>query len=349
MNRMVHLKIHLSSKHFLFLWILISSIILLFVGCDGGQKRVTGQIQSAASPTEALVAFSTPSVSALPTNTSSPVATPTPTPLPTPNTIVTPTPTAQVVKPTPKPATTTERTTQVTKNKYLIRVNLATQVVAVFTYDETGDYTKPVRSMVCSTGRNGATPAGTFRISSKYRWRALVGNVYGQYAIRFNGSILFHSTPYTKAQPDTLIAEEYNKLGTAVSAGCVRLQVADALWIYNNCGTGTVVEIVNNGTWEGVPSSVEVQKIATDATWDPTDPDLRNPFLLEPTPTATIEPSPTPTPITPDVTPMPTASSELTPTPTLTPAAEVTLTPESTLAPTIMPTLEPTQTHASED
>ena len=79
---------------------------------------------------------------------------------------------------------------------YYIKVNYGANVVTIYTKDEQGNY-NPIKAMVCSTGR--ATPrSGTYKTSTKWRWAALFGNVYGQYATRIKGNILFHSVPYTE-------------------------------------------------------------------------------------------------------------------------------------------------------
>ena len=65
-----------------------------------------------------------------------------------------------------------------------------------------------------------------------YVWRLMVDNTYGHYAYRISGGYLFHSVPYLKAANNTLETEEYNKLGTFASLGCVRMCVRDVLWLY---------------------------------------------------------------------------------------------------------------------
>ena len=75
-------------------------------------------------------------------------------------------------------------------------VNRTANCVTIYEKDANGEYTVPVKAMVCSCGT--ATPkSGTYKTSDRYTWRALVGNVYGKYATRIVGSILFHSVPYT--------------------------------------------------------------------------------------------------------------------------------------------------------
>lgn len=137
----------------------------------------------------------------------------------------------------------------------------------------------PIKAMICSIG--SATPeSGTYSMSDKYTWRLLEGNVYGQYACRITGSILFHSVPYEQKDKTTLEWWEYDKLGTKASAGCVRLKVEDAKWIYNNCIPGTKVEFYSDST-PGPLGKPTAQKISNDAevrNWDPTDPDSSNPW-----------------------------------------------------------------------
>ena len=72
--------------------------------------------------------------------------------------------------------------------------------------------------------------------------KILTGNVCGQYATQIVQGILFHSVPYLRQDKSTLKYEEYDKLGTSASDGCIRLTVEDAKWIYDNCDSGTLVE-----------------------------------------------------------------------------------------------------------
>ena len=174
-----------------------------------------------------------------------------------------------------------QQTQKKTDYKYSIDVSIKDNQVIVYSKDNNGNYTVPYKTFVCSTGRDTPT-SGTYYTSDKYEWRLLVGNVYGQYATRITGPILFHSVPYLKQDKSTLEYDEYNKLGTKASLGCIRLSVADAKWIYDNCPSGTRVRMLSNaGT---LPlKKPEAIKIDTSDTvkrnWDPTDPDVENPWL----------------------------------------------------------------------
>lgn len=166
-------------------------------------------------------------------------------------------------------------------DEYSITVNKATNCVTVYQKDSKGEHI-PVKAMICSVGRNNATPAGSFKTKEKYAWRALFGNVYGQYATRIHGDILFHSVYYKTTDPATLKTEEYNNLGTSASAGCVRLTAADAKWIYDNCKIGTQVNIVDSGTDPlPRPNAIKLGQNTTYPNWDPTDPDPNNPWKNE--------------------------------------------------------------------
>ena len=86
------------------------------------------------------------------------------------------------------------------KKPYYIKVNRQANCVTVYGLDAEGEYTIPFKVMVCSVGKDGATPLGVFKISSRYEWRLLFGDTYGQYSVRFNGHILFHSVHCNKFQ-----------------------------------------------------------------------------------------------------------------------------------------------------
>jgi len=161
------------------------------------------------------------------------------------------------------------------KYPYEIRVNKQANCVTIYKRNKKGEYTKPVKAMVCSAGSQ--TPLGTFNTSNKYYWKAMIHKVWAQYATRITGKILFHSVPYDYPDKDTLITGYYNQLGQTASAGCVRLSVADAKWIIENCPAGTKVTIYNDANPGplGKPTPI---RIASNCRWDPTDPDKRNPF-----------------------------------------------------------------------
>ena len=170
--------------------------------------------------------------------------------------------------------------TQTPEFSYYIRINRKQNCVTIYTQDEEGEYTVPYKAMVCSTGLYNATPRGTYQISTKYLWRELYGGVYGQYATRIHGGILFHSVPYYKRAKDTLCTDKYNKLGQQASMGCVRLTVEDAKWIAENCPEGTTVEIYDGEDPGplGKPEAQKLDKSDPDCHWDPTDPDEENPW-----------------------------------------------------------------------
>ena len=176
--------------------------------------------------------------------------------------------------------------------QYYIKINYTSNVVTIYTKDAEGNYTVPVKALVCSTGV--ATPtSGVYKMSNKYRWHLLNGGVYGQYCTRITGHILFHSVPYSSNSPDSLKYTAYDKLGTKASAGCIRLTVQDAMWIYNNCSSGTYVEFygASDPGPLGKPSARKISSNVECRNWDPTDPDPKNPWngYVEPVKTENVQ------------------------------------------------------------
>lgn len=164
---------------------------------------------------------------------------------------------------------------------YYIRVNRLKNTVTIYTEGSNGTYSLPYKAMICSVGLDNRTPLGTFTISDKYKWRLLVGDVYGQYATRIYKGIMFHSVPYNTKNPGDLKEGEYNKLGQPASHGCIRLAVVDAKWIAENCPKGTIVEIYEDEVKGplGRPTSINISDTDENKGWDPTDPDEMNPWL----------------------------------------------------------------------
>lgn len=164
---------------------------------------------------------------------------------------------------------------------YSITVNRRTNTVTVYTKDADGNYTVPVRAMVCSCGRGGeyTTITGDFSIYFQEPWHPLYDDVFGMFVSGFKDDFLFHSVPYERTSHDSLETEEFNKLGEPASQGCVRMMVADVYWIMRNCDLNTPVHVIDADTKAdplGRPAAV---KIPAGVTWDPTDNTQGNPFL----------------------------------------------------------------------
>ena len=150
---------------------------------------------------------------------------------------------AKIVPPdaTPKP------TPSPTPVPFAITVDVANQVTTVYGRDENGEYNVVVRQMLCSTGLK-ATPSdvGDWALNGRHakwcyfpKWGS-----YARYWTRINSSIAFHSVIYYSVSNTNMKTSSYYKLGQRASHGCIRLTVADAKWIYDNVGAGTVVSIV---------------------------------------------------------------------------------------------------------
>ena len=155
----------------------------------------------------------------------------------------------------------------------VVKVNRKKCVVTIY------DNGVPVKAMACTVGRSGhETPVGVFTIKDHLAWAMLDGPSIGQYSSHFLPEYLFHSVPMhtSKRDPYQVEANDYNNLGKPASAGCVRLSIADAKWIYYNVPIGSTVVISDNeATPLGKPATTKMPKRSVGA--DPTD-DFKNPW-----------------------------------------------------------------------
>ncbi|MBR0425467.1 MAG: L,D-transpeptidase [Clostridia bacterium] len=131
---------------------------------------------------------------------------------------------------------------------YKIVVDLLWQIVAVYSKDENGEYTVPVRYMLCSTGstRVGSeTRQGDWHMEPvKIRFGQFkVSREYAQYWSLIRSRTYFHSVLYTKSDLSTYQENVYNSLGSKASHACVRLTVPDARWIFYNICYDTLCEV----------------------------------------------------------------------------------------------------------
>ena len=65
-------------------------------------------------------------------------------------------------------------------SQYRVVVYKKSQSVTVYASDSSGKFTVPVKTMVCSTGKEGEneTKIGTFKVTRRYRWHLLYGPCY---------------------------------------------------------------------------------------------------------------------------------------------------------------------------
>ncbi len=130
-------------------------------------------------------------------------------------------------------------------NPYKVKISVSDQKVYVYEWVE-GDYTKLVKSMICSTGtKANPTPYGTWAAGGPVgRWYYFKDyDCWAQYGYVIVGGIMFHSVLYDEKDTSTLRQGSVNALGSRASHGCIRLKVEDAKWIYNNCAAGTLVTV----------------------------------------------------------------------------------------------------------
>lgn len=159
-------------------------------------------------------------------------------------------------------------------NLYALLVDTSACCVTAYTYNLNGVYNIPVRAMVCSVGKS---TEGTYNITSREHWRYTDKYNY-QYATQF-GELYFCSAPYSSDDSSTLVADEYNKLGTSSTAGDVWLSCADAKWIYDYCNDSTLVKVANDTKSPlGVPKPLMLTDNSKSKTWDPTDTSEGNPY-----------------------------------------------------------------------
>jgi lipoprotein-anchoring transpeptidase ErfK/SrfK len=171
--------------------------------------------------------------------------------------------------------------------------------VRVYSVDDEGNKDSLVKTMICSSGRDGKTPLRTWIVLdnetqhdeitdtdflSHYDFEWVKGCAV-QYITRMwkaewddNGklkvttsSYLFHSTPFDSKDKNTLRAEDWNKLGYAVSDGCVRLCVRDAHWIYSHVAPYSVVRTVEGEKDQETWNALKLPDIPEYVKKDPTD------------------------------------------------------------------------------
>lgn len=160
---------------------------------------------------------------------------------------------------------------------YKMYVNRSFNCVTVYQIDENGEYTIPIRSFRCSTGLR--TPIHDTQILNHNAWNGLADDSVGMWTSWIGGNFLFHSVSFLAMNHNSLKEDWYNILGTTCSGGCVRLQVLNAKWIYDNTPVYSPVYLEYNTDSPGPFGLPEAIDTTGRLGWDPTDPLEGNPWL----------------------------------------------------------------------
>jgi len=120
---------------------------------------------------------------------------------------------------------------------FRIEIDLGRQRVIVFYKDDI------LREMICSGGApESPTPMGEFITSQKIEYSFVERfGVGAYYWIRFFEDYLIHSVPFD--ENGEMIIEEFEKIGSPASHGCIRLKLEEAKWLYETLPLGVKVLI----------------------------------------------------------------------------------------------------------
>ena len=113
---------------------------------------------------------------------------------------------------------------------YLILVNRSLHKVAIYRRSE--GLWSPIKKWYCGDGKSSTpTIEGNFTVGIKMLYFDS-GSARCWYATQFCGNYLFHSVLYYQNSWPASVMD--GRVGVGVSHGCVRLQVDNAEWIYDN-------------------------------------------------------------------------------------------------------------------
>ena len=186
---------------------------------------------------------------------------------------------------------TDTQTQTIAKNQsYYIRISIAKHTLVVYQLDDNNEFTIPVKAFKVALGPKVA-PAKT-AISEKSLWRKITDIYYVRYSSRLDNAEYLSSATYYSQSDYNLIPGSYNAIGNNVTEGSILMTCANAKWIYENCGTKTTVEIVEDFDISTDINVEEINRIADNAYRDPTD-DLKESSPIQQSISETTKPTET--------------------------------------------------------
>jgi lipoprotein-anchoring transpeptidase ErfK/SrfK len=128
---------------------------------------------------------------------------------------------------------------------YYLVLKKSEHTLTVYAADRKGGHTNEVfRTITTATGkRTTPTPTGKFTLTTREAWH-FFGKSYAPYAIKYANGKYLHGPLYKKQDVTTMVASSALDIGTDATGGCLRMSFVDIKWIYENCGEGTILEIV---------------------------------------------------------------------------------------------------------
>ena len=156
--------------------------------------------------------------------------------------------------------------------KYKVRVNKVKNVVIVYEKGDNGKYEKSVRVMNAVVGRDIKSNA-VYNIRGRWLWIKNQNGNYSKFVTQVSGNVVFESIAYKKkGDLGSLNYVEFDNLGNSIDGSFIKLQYADAQWIFDNLDYDTIVEFYESDDLNGL-NVPEVKKISLEndkKNWDPT-------------------------------------------------------------------------------
>ena len=157
------------------------------------------------------------------------------------------------------------------KGKYKVRVNKTKNVVIVYEKGD-GKYQKSVKVMSAIVGRDIRVNT-EYNIGDRWLWIKNQNGNYSKFVTQVSGNVVFESIAYKKkGDLSSLNYVEFDNLGNSIDGSFIKLQYADAQWIFDNLDYDTIVEFYESEDLNGV-NVPEVKKISLEndrKNWDPT-------------------------------------------------------------------------------
>lgn len=181
-------------------------------------------------------------------------------------------------------------------NRFYIELNRAACVVTIYMFNkQTNKFDIPVKTCTVCVGRDVSTNAGAGALNLQSSFTP-IGNysictngtavrytmkpmhepdgsvVQARWCTHIVGNVYFHAIAVGSNTHYGLSPYKMNLLGSPASAGCVRMAVADAKWIFDYMPTGTKVKINVGNTKKPGPLGKEKLPKSYSVNYDPTDP-----------------------------------------------------------------------------
>lgn len=167
------------------------------------------------------------------------------------------------------------------KGRYRISLNKAINQISIFEYDDDNEInSEAVRHIICSHNNIEDGIYKDFTRVAKSGWFANDSDGFYRYVTDMGNGLIFRTATYRELNKrNSLDVQEYSLIGQVTNANGIVMTLADAKWIYENCGLRSDVLVYSDENEVRATDVINTTSIPAGLFWDPSEDISSSPWI----------------------------------------------------------------------